>query len=340
VYFDDIRIGDQAIVAPAMAQVEDQYHGLNASEVNILLWGIKDRASGELPIGITAFSSNPSLIPVPVIDYTPGDVTGWLSYTPATDQAGSAVISVIVTGNARDTTVVEFKVTVEANSAPRIQQVESQNISNDRVTNIPLSGLDDGDPNDNQILTLSASSSDPSILPDPVIEFNPGDFNAAAFISPMLGLKPFTCALVKILAGSKPKYAPGQTAYEDNAAYENNQVTGSEIRFTRAMAAFEKEPRAKLGGVSLQWADRSCRHIHKIFENIEQIETPFILFSAENEQVVDPKSHQKFIEKAIKSGKECEAYMVNNAQHEILMEKDEPRMQVITAALDFFSKYR
>ena len=171
------------------------------------------------------------------------------------------------------------------------------------------------------------------------LEQHPGDFDAAGFISPMLGLKAPTCALVKILSGKNPKYAPGQHACEDYA-FEGNQVTGSEIRFNRAMAAFEAEPRAKLGGASLQWAHRSCRHMRKIFADIELIETPFILFSAENEQVVDPNSHAKFIKKALKSGKKCSAYRVNHAQHEILMEKDEARMNAINAVLDFFSNYR
>ena len=184
VYFDDIVIGEQALVVPAMAKVEDQFHGVNAPEVEIVLWGIKDRDTGELPLTISASSSNPGLVPDPLVSYTSGDETGSLSYTPVTDQAGTAVISVTLSGNAKDDNLVEFNVTVEPNSAPKIDQENTQNIRNDQSTEILLSGLDDGDPNDNQILTLSASSSDPSILPDPVVEYTPGDFTARLVVTP------------------------------------------------------------------------------------------------------------------------------------------------------------
>jgi O-glycosyl hydrolase len=185
VFFDDIRIGDQAMVAPAMAKIEDQFHGLNAPEVNIRLWGIKDRATGGVPLTISAVSSNPGLIPDPVISYTSGDDFGWLSYTPVTDQSGTSVISVSLSGNARDENKVEFTVTVEPNSAPRIENIETRNIRNDRSTGILISGLDDGDPNDNQMLTLTTVSSDHSILPDPLIEYKPGDFDATLLVTPV-----------------------------------------------------------------------------------------------------------------------------------------------------------
>ena len=185
VYFDDIFIGEQALVSPAMAKIEDQFHGINAPEVNVRLWGIKDRAAGDLPLTITASSSNPGLIPDPLVSYTSGDETGSLSYTPVSDQSGSAVVSLTLSGNAKDDNVVDFKITVEPNSAPKINQVSIKNIRNDQATEILLSGLDDGDPNDKQVLTLSASSSDPSILPDPVVEYNTGDFSANLTVSPV-----------------------------------------------------------------------------------------------------------------------------------------------------------
>jgi len=170
------------------------------------------------------------------------------------------------------------------------------------------------------------------------LEQYPDDFSAAAFSSPMLGLKAPTCALVGILAGKEPKYGLGEGRYNnDKLPFEENHVTGSEIRFKRGIAAFGEIPKARLGGASYQWVHRSCQHIRLLFENIEQLKTPFILFSAQNEVVVNPKSHQKFVEKARKLNKECEVYVVPDAQHEILMEKDEQRRKVINASLKFFA---
>ncbi len=103
--------------------------------------------------------------------------------------------------------------------------------------------------------------------------------------------------------------------------------------------AFEKEPKAKLGGATYQWVRRSCQQFKYLFKNVEKIQTPFILFSAKNEQIVDTYAHQRFVDKAKKLGKTCKAYTVENAQHELFIEKDEQRIEAINETLNFFSKY-
>jgi lysophospholipase len=172
------------------------------------------------------------------------------------------------------------------------------------------------------------------------LEQHPNDFNAAAFSSPMLGLKPGTCTVVSIMGGEEPKYGPGQSGYNnDQIAFEENVLTGSEARYERMNAAFDQVPEAKLGGATYQWVHSSCQQFSYIFGHIRNIRTPFILFSAQNEQIVNPRAHQKFVEKALELGKECKAYQVNNTQHELLMEKDKQRTEVINAAIGFFVDY-
>lgn len=102
---------------------------------------------------------------------------------------------------------------------------------------------------------------------------------------------------------------------------------------------FAKVPKAKLGGATYHWAHKSCQQFDYIFSNVDKINTPFILFSAKNEQIVDPYAHQKFIDAAQKSGKVSIAYVVENAQHELLIEKDEQRIETINGALNFYDKY-
>lgn len=172
------------------------------------------------------------------------------------------------------------------------------------------------------------------------LEQNPDDFNAAAFCSPMLGLNPPICLLARLLKGKDPKYAPGQSGYQDDSAsFKDNSVTGSEIRYHRKIAAYAEVPDARLGGASTLWVHRSCRQFKYMFENIEKIETPFILFSADNEQVVDPDAHGEFVEKAKTLGKDYQAYLVENAQHELWMEKDAQRMKVFNATMMFLDQY-
>jgi O-glycosyl hydrolase len=187
VYFDDIRVGDQALVLPSVTKIQDQSHGLNAGKVSIPFWGIKDRATGGKSLSVSAISSNTALIPNPTVIYTAGSVSGKLEYTPVINQSGPAVITVTVSGNAANANVFTFNVTVEPNFAPKIDQVTDQNIRNGKLTEIKISGLDDGDANANQAFVISGNSSNPSLVPHPVVDYKPGDFVGSLKLNPLSG---------------------------------------------------------------------------------------------------------------------------------------------------------
>lgn len=172
------------------------------------------------------------------------------------------------------------------------------------------------------------------------LEQYPNDFNAAAFSSPMLGLISPTCEATELLVTEKPEYALGQSKYhDDKLEFENNILTGSEIRYDRMNIAFANESNARLGGATYQWVHKSCLQFNYINENITHIKTPFILFSAENERIVDVAAHQTFIEEANKLNKACEAYLVTNAKHELLIESDEQRIETINKIFEYYNKY-
>ncbi len=172
------------------------------------------------------------------------------------------------------------------------------------------------------------------------LEQNPDDFNAAAFSSPMLGLSAPSCTGAKLLSGDNPEYALGQGNYDEGKPdFKENTLTGSEIRYNRMNAAFAKEPKAKLGGATYDWVVKSCQQFDYMYNNIQNIQTPFIIFSAENEQIVDVDSHQDFVENAIKLGKPCEVFTIVNAQHELLMEKDKQRIATINQILKYFKSF-
>ncbi len=187
VHFDEIRIGDQALVLPAITKIPDQFHSVNRGKVVVSFWGIKDRETSNTQLSVTAESSNIELIPNPTVIYTPGNSAGTLEYTPVPDQSGMAIITVTVSGNSADDNVLTFKVTVEPNQAPKIDQLAAKNIKNGVQTEIKLSGLDDGDANANQNLSISVSSSNPALVPNPMVEYNAGDFNGFMKLSPLPG---------------------------------------------------------------------------------------------------------------------------------------------------------
>ncbi|MDC0584520.1 alpha/beta fold hydrolase [Bacteroidales bacterium] len=172
------------------------------------------------------------------------------------------------------------------------------------------------------------------------IEQYPQDFSAAAFSSPMLGLKTGICFGSKILTGETVKYAPGiEEATQETFAFEGNTQTSSKIRYNRMTQAFTDNPKAKLAGPTIQWINRCCQQFDVIFNNITNIETPMTIFIAENEQIVNPNACKAFTKNAKAANKTCTLFFIKNAQHELLMEKDTPRQTTLVQTLSFFEYF-
>ena len=173
------------------------------------------------------------------------------------------------------------------------------------------------------------------------LEQHPNDFKAAAFSSPMLGLPFPTCFVVGILAGDDPEYAIGMKNYEEGLeSFEENTLTHSKIRYERMLKIFEDIPQARLGGASYQWVNKSCDAFDSVFDNISKIETPLILFSGEDEEIVAPSAHKKFVELLIENGKPAKGYFVKNAKHELFIEKDRVRVPVLSKILEFYNSIK
>ena len=169
------------------------------------------------------------------------------------------------------------------------------------------------------------------------LEQYPVDFNAAVFSSPMLDFKLGYCSGAKAFGSEKPKYGLGQGNYEKNkASFNKNKLTGSELRYNRMIEAFDQETSAQIGGATYSWVIASCNQFKYINAHINDISIPFLIFSAENEQIVKKGAHKHFIKKARELGKTCELYEVANAQHELLIEKDPQRIHTINTILHFF----
>ena len=172
------------------------------------------------------------------------------------------------------------------------------------------------------------------------LEQHTKDFDAAAFSSPMLGLSFPTCALIGILAGDEPKYAMGNTDYENGIEpFAENTLTNCEIRYNRMLKVFEEYPKARLGGATYQWVYKSCKAFDIIFDNYTKIETPLILFSGEEEAIVDPTAHKKLINDLIDKGNNAKGYLVNGAKHELFISRDKNRIPVINKVLSFYNSF-
>ena len=115
---------------PTLDPLSDATINENDGPQTICLTGITSGATNEVQtLTVTAVSSNPGLIPNPTVSYTSPNSTGALSFAPATNSYGTAVITVTVNdGGASNNTVAQsFTVTVNsvsqqiAGSAPTVQ---------------------------------------------------------------------------------------------------------------------------------------------------------------------------------------------------------------------------
>lgn len=148
----------------------------NASAQTVSLTGISTGSANEVQtLSVTASSSNPSLIPNPAISYSSPNATGSLTFTPVTDGFGSATITVTVNDGAASNNIVTrtFVVTVNpVNNAPTLNALSSLVINEDApAQTVNLSGISSGAANENQTLTVTASSSNPGLIPTPPVSY-------------------------------------------------------------------------------------------------------------------------------------------------------------------------
>ena len=135
-------------------------------------------------VTIVATSSNTGLIPNPTISYTNPNSTGTLSYTPTANSNGVVTITVVTTDNGGtanggiNSTTNTFTVTVNsANDPPTLTAIANRTINEDAAQQtVNLAGITAGPPNENsQSLTITATSSDPGLIPNPTVNYtSPG----------------------------------------------------------------------------------------------------------------------------------------------------------------------
>ena len=135
---------------------------------------------------VTAFSSNPALVPNPTVNYTSPSTTGSLVFAPAAASYGSSSITVMVDdgGSVSNTVIQTFLVNVlPVNAPPTLDGVTNLTINQNAGPQIvTVTGITSGSPSENQTLVLSASSSNPSLLPNPTVSYSsPGTVGTLSF---------------------------------------------------------------------------------------------------------------------------------------------------------------
>ena len=162
----------------------------NATAQTVSLSGISSGSVSEnQTLIVTATSSNPTLIPNPSVTYTSPNATGSLSFAPTFNNNGTATISVTVNdGAATNNTITRtFTVTVRSvNQVPTLDPIANVTINqNSGVQTVSLSGITSGAANENQTLTVTASSGNTSLIPNPTVNYASANATGSLSFAPV-----------------------------------------------------------------------------------------------------------------------------------------------------------
>ena len=177
---------------PTLDPISDVVVDEDAPVQSILLSGITTGATNESDtLRLTAISDNPAVIPNPSVIYDGAGSTGTLSFTPATNANGVATIEVIVDDGQNQNSVVtrHFAVSVGAvNDPPALDSLPDLMVAADgNARFVSLTGIHSGATNEDQALTVTATSSDPGRVPNPTADYNSPDTSGTLAFTPVAG---------------------------------------------------------------------------------------------------------------------------------------------------------
>jgi len=164
----------------------------DTGQQTVTLQGISGGLGGILAtlLGVTASSSNPALIPTPTVNYSSPSTTGTLRFTPVANAHGTARITVTVNNFQLLNNLFSrsFTVTViPVNDPPTLNALSDLSLAADAgAQTVSLSGISSGAPNENQTLTISAISSDPGLVPQPVVNYVNGSATGTLSFTPAM----------------------------------------------------------------------------------------------------------------------------------------------------------
>jgi Calx-beta domain/Bacterial Ig domain len=179
--------------APTLNAIGDLVINEDAPLQTINLSGITAGGGESQALVVTATSNNTSLIPNPAVTYTSPNATGTITFTPAANQSGSALITVTVSdggGTANggiEVVVRSFTVTVNPiNDAPTLNTIGDLVINEDApLQTVNLSGITAGG-GESQTLIITATSNNTSLIPNPAITYtSPNNAGTLAFTPAM-----------------------------------------------------------------------------------------------------------------------------------------------------------
>lgn len=126
-------------------------------------------------------------------------------------------------------------------------------------------------------------------------------------------------------------YVLGQGDWQRPHAFRENRVTHSRIRYAMGTSLLRRDPSLIIAGVSNRWLKTALEHTWKLNTWIPLIRQKILLFQAGEEQLVVNSAEDKFCALA----RHCSKVQYAHARHEILMERDQIRDDVLRRITEF-----
>ena len=170
---------------PTLGSIGNVAIKMNKTEATpVSLSGISAGDGDVQAITVTASSSNKSLLPDPTVEYTTPNSFGTLKINPLRGQFGESRITVTVRDQGGLSVQQNFTVNV---AAPTFAVPSNQTYAEDTGPfTVNVTGIDDGDPESSQTMTLTATSSLPELVQNPTVTFDGTSTRASL----LLTLKP------------------------------------------------------------------------------------------------------------------------------------------------------
>ena len=175
----------------------------------------------------------------------------------------------------------------------------------------------------------------------------PGVLAGLVFTAPMFGIhsRPLSTpvaewlAAIMVRSGRGENYIFGRGAEVYNLEYANNPLTSSTERFAYSLRVFAENPKLALGSPSFNWLHEAyywLRKIRKITFEHTNTNIPMLLLQAECDRVVTASAQRQFL----KNNPSCDFLVIAGARHELLMEVDAIRDEVLDLIRGFVNKHR
>lgn len=158
--------------APTISRIASQTIAEDTSTTALALSVFDVETPGD-ELKLSLSTTNPDLIPTNNLAISGSGANLFLTITPVANQFGAATLTLVVTDEEGASATNSFDLTVEpVNDAPTLHFISDLVLDeNTGPQTVSLSGIGSGQPNEFQMLSLTALSSDPGLIPLPSVNY-------------------------------------------------------------------------------------------------------------------------------------------------------------------------